>query len=125
MAGRLAGKRILVVEDDYFIATDIKRALEGEDATVIGPVGQLAQSLSLADAEPVDAAVLDVNLNGPTSYPLADRLSERGVPCMFVTGYDSWTLPAGYRDAPCLTKPFSTRAILDTMLDLVGSDKAP
>lgn len=110
MSGALAGKRILIVEDEYFIASDLKSALMAEDAIVVGPVGDLATGLSLAETEPLDAAVLDVNLAGVLCYPLSNKLDALSVPHMFLTGYDSWLLPDVYRDKPRLAKPFSTRA---------------
>lgn len=79
MTGVLAGRRVLVVEDEYFIAVDLKRALSKEGALVVGPVRDLAAGLSLAD-EPIDAAILDVNLEEAMSYPIADRLRDRKVP---------------------------------------------
>ena len=118
--GRLAGKTILVVEDEYFIASDLKRALEKEDATVVGPAGNIGKGLSLLGEEPIDAAILDVNLEGTTSYPIADRLGEQSVPYVFLTGYDGWALPDAYRDAPRVAKPFSMRAVLACVEQLVG-----
>ena len=80
MTGQLAGKRVLVVEDEYFVATDLQRALQKEGACVVGPAGDLARGMALLDGEPVDAAVLDVNLEGSVSLPIADELSQRSVP---------------------------------------------
>ena len=71
----LAGKRILVVEDEYFIASDLKRALAAVGATPVGPAGDPARGQALLDQGPVDGALLDVNLEGATSYPVADRLA--------------------------------------------------
>ncbi|HJT40063.1 MAG TPA: response regulator [Sphingobium sp.] len=104
----LDGKRILVVEDEYFIAFDLKRTLDAQGAVVVGPVGDLAQGLLLAGDEKLDAAILDVNLRGTLSYPIADRLAAGQVPYMFLTGYDGWSLPAIYGARPRLAKPFST-----------------
>lgn len=120
MAGRLVGKRILIVEDEYFIASDLKRALAEEEAVVVGPVSELARGLSLAGGESLDAAVLDVNLEGATSYTIADRLSDRAVPFMFLTGYDGWALPEPYRGAPRLGKPFVMKQALSCLETLVA-----
>ena len=118
MTGSLAGKRILVVEDEYFIAFDIKRALVKEGADVVGPVGDAAKGLALA-SDALDAAILDVNLEGTNSFPIADRLRVRRVPYMFLTGYDDWALPEIYRSAPRIAKPFPMRAVLDCIAHLV------
>lgn len=112
MNDALAGKRILIVEDEYFIATDLKRMLSAAGAVVIGPVGKLKAGLALVEGVSIDAAVLDANLEEALSYPIADRLAERGVPYLFLTGYDGWSLPPQYRSAPRLAKPFPAQAVL-------------
>lgn len=120
MTGLLDGKRILVVEDEYFIASDIKRQLKREGAEIVGPVGNLAAGLLLAE-EALDAAVLDVNLEEALSYPIADRLGTRDVPYVFLTGYDGWSLPAAYREAPRLAKPFSSGSVVRMVEQLVAT----
>ncbi|MDQ1157475.1 DNA-binding response OmpR family regulator [Sphingomonas sp. SORGH_AS 950] len=108
----LAEKRILVVEDEYFIARDLERALRAADAIVIGPVATLEQGLALAENEALDAAVLDVNLAGSRAFAIADRLSARDVPWAFLTGYDEWALPAPYRSASIVAKPFHADRVI-------------
>lgn len=83
----LSGMRILVVEDEFVVGLMLEEMLSDLGATVIGPVPSLAKGLSLAETEAVDAAVLDVNLNGERVEPLAKILSERGTPLVFATGY--------------------------------------
>ena len=112
MGRSLAGKHILIVEDEYFIATDLARALEAEDATILGPFCDLALALASARDNHIDVALLDVNLNGEHCYPVAELLEDRTVPFLFVTGYDRAALPERFRSAPRLTKPFSTDAVL-------------
>lgn len=112
------GKTILIVEDEYFIAADLKRAFAEAGAVVLGPVGDLNEGLRLADGA-IDAAVLDVNLEGAFSYALADRLIARGVPFVFVTGYDGWALPEAYRNVPRVAKPFSLATVVKTVAQLV------
>ncbi|APX64658.1 response regulator [Sphingomonas sp. gentR] len=108
----LADKRILVVEDEYFIARDLERALRAADAIVVGPVATLEQGLDLAENQPLDAAVLDVNLAGERAFEIADCLSARDVPWTFLTGYDEWALPAPYRSASIVAKPFQPDRII-------------
>lgn len=124
MAGRLAGRRILVVEDEYFIASDMKRALAAEGAVVVGPVAQLDKELALADHESLDAAILDVNLGGTTTYPLADRLQSLRKPLVFVTGYDEWSMPAAHRDTPRIAKPFTLDAIVEMVAGIIDKENA-
>ncbi len=115
----LAGKRVLVLEDEWLIATEIGRALAGEGAVVVGPVADLATALAHAE-EPIDAATLDVALDGAMSFPVADRLAERRVPYVFVTGYDGWTFPARHRAAPRITKPCSGAEVVEALGALVS-----
>jgi DNA-binding response OmpR family regulator len=119
MHGDLAGKRVLVVEDEYFIASDLKRALEKQGAVVIGPVGDLDAGLALVEREQLDGAVLDVNLEGGQTFPIAVQLEERSVPYLFVTGYDAWAMPEAFRQVPRIAKPVPMGTLisaLDTLL---------
>jgi len=105
-ADALAGRWVLVVEDEYFLADDIVRGLEANGAKVIGPVGDVDDALDLIDeAECLDAAVLDLNLRGEMAYPVADVLLERGIPFVFATGYDNASIPARYHSVNRCEKP--------------------
>ena len=108
----LRGRRILVVEDDYFLAEDMRTNLERAGAEVVGPIPRLKQALDLlARSERLDGAVLDINLAGEMVYPLADALRERGVPFVFATGYDEKNIPPRYADVPWCPKPVASRII--------------
>ena len=121
MSEALAGKRILIVEDEYFIASDLKRTLHREGAIVVGPVGNLAAGMSLAEQQ-IDAAVLDVNLEEALSYPIADRLRSRNIPYMFLTGYDEWSLPAKYRGVARVAKPFPPQSVVTMVSKIITGD---
>lgn len=86
---RLAGRRILVLEDEALIAMDIALTLEDWNAVVIGPAHSFEEGLELADRERLDAAVLDVNLRGKEVFPVAELLRSRGVPFLFHTGHET------------------------------------
>ena len=102
---RLQGRRILVVEDDFITAEDLRRELEHLGAEVLGPVPDVAGALGLVAGDPApDGALLDINLGGVASYPVADALRARDVPFVFVTGYDSGAIPASYADVPRVEK---------------------
>lgn len=119
----LRGKRVLLVEDEYFIASDLKRAFVQQGAEVVGPVGDLAGAMQLAEQGDLDAAVLDVNLRGTMSYPIADSLRRHEVPLMFLTGYDGWSMPENYRDVPRAAKPFSMSNVLSIVSSLVHGER--
>jgi CheY-like chemotaxis protein len=102
----LAGRRLLVVEDEYFLADDLAKALRAEGAEVIGPASNVDAALDpLDETEGLDGAVVDINLQGEKAYPVADALIERAIPFMFATGYDQATIPARYGDVPRCQKP--------------------
>ena len=79
----LNGKRIIVVEDDYLLATDLCRELRNLGATVLGPAPTPFYAMQLVGRKKIDAAVLDVRLHGTTVFEVAEMLQERGIPIMF------------------------------------------
>jgi CheY-like chemotaxis protein len=102
----LAGRRILVVEDDHDVATSVVLVLELLGAQIRGPAATAADALALiAGGEPIDGAVLDVCLRGEMVYPVADALQRRGVPIVFTTGYGKELIAPEYAHVPCLEKP--------------------
>ncbi|WNO52405.1 response regulator [Stakelama saccharophila] len=117
----LEGKRVLVVEDEYFVADDLRRGLVGAGVVIVGPVADIDQALKAAEREDVDAALLDINLGGEMSFPVADRLSARRIPFVLTTGYDDWTIPERFRHARRLGKPFSVRIALDCLRQTLTS----
>ncbi|MEE7448667.1 response regulator [Methylobacterium radiotolerans] len=117
----LDGRRILIVEDEYLIAMQVKRWLLAAGAEVVGPVPSVARALDLIENGDVDAAVLDVNLgNGDTVYPVADKLSALGVPYLFATGDVKFSGADTYRQRPRLEKPFSEAELLQAMGKLIA-----
>jgi DNA-binding response OmpR family regulator len=117
---RLQGYRILIVEDEYFLADDLSQTLSEEGAEIIGPFASVDEALIIAREAPIDAAVLDVNLRGDMVFPVADALRERGIPFIFATGYDEATLPARFVDTPRVEKPFKGDRIAAILGPLVG-----
>jgi len=117
-SAKLGGLRILVVEDVLLMAEVIIDQLEECGCDVVGPAAHLAEAEKLARETPLDGAVLDVNLAGERSFPVAAILRERNVPYVFLTGYDDEDVfPAEYRDAPRLGKPFRSQELLEVMKD--------
>lgn len=83
---RLANRRVLVVEDEALVAMDMQMTVEEAGCIVVGPVGTVEEAMKLAD-EPLDCAILDVNLGGRSIQPVARILADRGVPHIYITGY--------------------------------------
>jgi DNA-binding response OmpR family regulator len=111
----LAGLKVLVVEDDYFVATDCADVLRNSGATVLGPVGDSNGARSFLESEGPDCVVLDLNLKGEMVFDLARELLDRGVATILTTGYDVAVLPPALHSAPCLQKPVDTRELIRTV----------
>ncbi len=106
LAGKLAGLRVLVVEDEMMVSMLIEDMLADLGCQVIGPASRLDEAFDLARTDDLDCAILDVNLGGQPIFPLADLLRERGQPFAFATGYGDAGLRDIDRGAPVLQKPF-------------------
>jgi CheY-like chemotaxis protein len=103
----LQGRCLLVVEDEYMIAIDLVSFLEDLGADVVGPAGSVDEGLELVEqhGRRLDVALLDVNLRGELVFPVADALTQKGVPVVFTTGYDAMVLPDPYQHARRCDKP--------------------
>ena len=118
------GCRVLIVEDDFFIAEDVAEAFRDRRATVLGPVAGVEAALALVEAFPgPDAAVLDLNLGSAMSFPVADALMRRGVPFVFTTGYDASAIPPRYRSVPRCEKPVDLEEVTRLVLGFAGSNR--
>lgn len=107
-SSRLLGLRVLVVEDEFMVADYISMLLEDFGCSVAGPVATIPEALNLVRGGGLDGAVLDVNLDGHSSAPIAAELHANSVPFVVVTGYGGLKLESGtLNDAPRLAKPFS------------------
>src|ERR1700681_578570 len=118
-----SGRRVLLVEDEMIVAWLLEDMLADLGCAVVGPAASIDQALAMIDAEAIDVAVLDVNLNGQMSYPVADALAARGVPFAFSTGYDKDRLLERYRAFPALQKPFHLSELTDMLTTLLGSEE--
>ncbi len=116
----LDGCRVLVMEDEYILAEDLRADLDYAGAVVLGPFGKLSQAMECITAEKnIDGAILDVNLGGEKVYPAADTLLERRVPVMFVTGCDASAIPPRFNDVARFEKPVDMAEVTKVMGKLV------
>lgn len=112
----LAGLRLLIVEDEYMVAEHIGMLLEEFGCDVAGPVSTIEEALAAVGAGGLDGALLDANLGGDSSAPIAQALQAASVPFIVVTGYGARELADDILDgAPRLTKPFSTADLAETL----------
>jgi DNA-binding response OmpR family regulator len=117
--GKLAGRRILVVEDDPIIALDIKTMLQEAGAVVSGPAANLATAMRLAEQHAHDAAVLDVRLELEDTLPLATILLERRLPFLFQTS-DARLVAGLFPGVPILRKPFRAEHLVASLAGLLA-----
>lgn len=97
--------RILVVEDEFLISTMLCDMLSDCEAVVVGPAASISSALELVRDNPVDAAILDINLNGQLSEPIAEELVRRRIPFVFTTGYGANSLSEKF-GARTVEKPY-------------------
>jgi CheY-like chemotaxis protein len=123
MSKLLNGQRILVVEDEMLVLMETQDMLAdlGCDAVVAAATNE--QAIALIEAQHFDAALLDLNLNGVRSYPVADLLAERGIPFMFATGYGGHGLRDGDRERPLLVKPFECDRLEKLLTGLLSAPR--
>jgi CheY-like chemotaxis protein len=105
------GHRVLLVEDEAMIAMLVEDMLEDLGHDLAAVVTRLEEALALSRSEAFDLAILDLNLGGVLTYPVADVLRDRGVPFIFATGYGSGGLKKAYSDLPTLQKPFNQESL--------------
>ncbi|WP_374514202.1 response regulator [Brevundimonas sp.] len=121
MSEALAGRRILVVEDESLVAMLLETILEDMGCTAVGPAATVDDGLALAtDGERLDAALLDVNVAGRQVFPVAEILQRNGVPFVFSTGYGEGGLPDQWRGHPTIQKPFTEAAVQDALMKAMG-----
>jgi CheY-like chemotaxis protein len=114
----LKGARILVLEDETLVSMMVEDMLMDLGCEIVGPFARLDQALTfVADRPEIDLALLDVNLGGERSFPLAEVLSEQGVPFVFTTGYDESGMPDRWRGRPSLRKPFMMHEMANVLRD--------
>jgi CheY-like chemotaxis protein len=112
----LSGARVLIVEDEYYLADDLSRALSGVGAEIVGPVGTLDEADRKVAEGAFDCAVIDMNLRGDFAYALAERLGDSGVPFVVATGYNQSSLPNALVSAPRVEKPFAPAEVVDLLV---------
>lgn len=117
---RLAGQRILIVEDDYYLAMDSEDWLRRAGAEVLGPVPDERAAIVLLESGPMDCAVIDINLGHGPSFEIAARLQEANIPFLLATGYDAAAVPREFSDVPRLEKPFREHDLISALERLIS-----
>jgi DNA-binding response OmpR family regulator len=117
----LSGRRVLIVEDEFFLADDLRQALVEHGAEVLGPVATVGEGLHIiASDNPIDSAVLDVQLLGTDVFAISAALKNRKIPFVFTTGFGKAKIPPEYESVPRLEKPFELEALIAALEASVG-----
>lgn len=119
-----AARRVLVVEDEILVAMLVEDMLVDMGFAVVGPAYRLSDGLRLAEHETIDLAVLDVNLNGARSFPIAAVLADRRIPFVFATGYGAVGVEADFPGVSVISKPFTSDR-LDEALSRACAGSSP
>ena len=118
MAG-IEACRVLVVEDEFFLAHDLCEELSAAGAEVVGPAGSLAEALDLATrTAAADVALLDVNLRHQTVHPILSMLRKQGVPCLLLTGDPAALTDPGLAGLPLMEKPVAAERVVARLEEL-------
>lgn len=120
MAGNLLlGRRILIVEDEMIILLSLEQMLLEQGCAVVELAATIDQALDLIRERKLDAATLDINLNGSDSLPVAEALAAHAVPFVFMTGYPRRHTHGPYADRPTLTKPVGEQALISALTQIL------
>ena len=121
---QIAGSKVLIVEDEYYVADDLRALLVDAGIEVLGPVPTADRARAVIESGDPDAVLLDVNLRGDMAYDLADELHAGQVPFAFVTGYDRSMLPIRFAGSPAMVKPLEADRLRSLMSTLLGTEPA-
>jgi DNA-binding response OmpR family regulator len=117
----LGHKRVLIVEDEFLVGFSLLEDLTEAGADVVGPVSTVDEALRIVASESFDLAVLDINVRGEMSFPVADELLARNVPLIFLTGYDADAIPDRLQRLPRLGKPYHPKELASALMEAVQS----
>lgn len=119
MTGSLSGRNILVVEDEMMVLLNIESTLCDLGCTATS-TGTIDGALTLLESTDFDAAMLDLNLHGEKSYPVADALARLGIPFVFSTGYGHHAERPEFSNRPVLRKPYLREHLVAALSELVA-----
>jgi CheY-like chemotaxis protein len=119
MTDELSKRRILVIEDSPVVADASEDMLHDLGFEVVGPAGNMATALQLAQDEELDAAIVDVNIRGGKAYSVMKILATRNIPFLLTSGYADWSMPEEWAERPRLAKPYTPNMLRVSLTELL------
>jgi DNA-binding response OmpR family regulator len=123
MDNPLAGRSVLIVEDDIILATDLAAFLKDAGCKVILPTTSVSSAISAIAHYVFDAAILDVNIRNEWVFPVGHALDKAAIPVLFLTAYARQSIPAEYRDRPFIQKPYAARELRQALIQLFAETR--
>ncbi|KCZ54305.1 hypothetical protein HY29_14815 [Hyphomonas beringensis] len=111
-------RSVLIVEDDFLIAYDLKIQMEGQGYDVKGPAGSVEAALTALETHDICSAILDIDLYGTASFPVANALKDKDIPFMFLSGNYAWQLPPEFSDILVHPKPVNVPKLICELRDM-------
>lgn len=111
--------KVLVVEDEALIAFGVETELQGTEFEIVAQATTVSEALKLVETPELGIVLLDGNLRGESAAPVAERLAEKGIPFIILTGYSSKQLGDWLADGPRLNKPYAAAELLTLMRQMV------
>ena len=119
MTDELVKRRILVIEDSPVVADASEDMLHDLGFEVVGPAGNMATALQLAQDEQLDGAIVDVNIRGGKAYSVMKILATRNIPFLLTSGYADWSMPEEWAERPRLAKPYTPNMLRVSLTELL------
>ncbi len=119
----LHAARVLILEDDYYLATDLQLALEAAGARVLGPFADTESAVEALAIEPPDCALVDLNLGRGINFKLPHELACRAIPFAFVTGYDRDAIPDEFVGFARVEKPVAVQRVAQIAAGLLAAQR--
>jgi CheY-like chemotaxis protein len=122
MKARSRGKTVLIVEDEFLIAMTLEDSLREAGIATIGPASTHEEAIRLLESAQVDAAILDFNLGGQYSTPVAEHLKASGIPFVMTTGYGATVDVNSLGAETVFDKPYTPESVVDALLRILGEE---
>lgn len=120
----LTGLNILVLEDEFYLAVEIKEGIERAGGVVMGPFPNAVAATAEIKRQTPDCAVVDINLGRGPSFEIVETLQDKAIPFIFLTGYDAPSIPPELADVELIEKPAELSRVIESLVRLTGKARS-